>query len=163
MDSESESFNRVKYYFPSKTIGNSSSIIPTQKEVIRFFLYEPIDSFTPIDYTTQSEVEPSSALIGMLNLLIENQRRDLLNNNELLQYINLINDMIKRNYRGVTFIEHSFYKDPEIPNQEQICFEIHITAEPSEIIGDQKKFYKELIKSVPSDKRKFFTFTYRVS
>ena len=100
------------------------------------------------------------------NVIVEEQKQDLLNIyqiNGLSQYVYMIDDMINENYRGVNFIEHSLLKDPEIPNHEQICFEIYLTSEPDEAIEDQRKFYKALIKLIPSDKRHFFTFTYRVS
>jgi hypothetical protein len=100
------------------------------------------------------------------NVIVEEQKQDLSNIyqiNGLSQYVNMVDDMINENYRSVNFIEHSLLEDPETPKHEQICFEVYITSEPDDIIEDQKKFYKALIKLIPSDKRQFFTFTYCVS
>jgi hypothetical protein len=100
------------------------------------------------------------------NVVVKDQNQELLSiyqRNDVSQYISVIEDMIRRNYRGITSIEHNFFIDPEIPGREQICFEIYITGDPDNIIEDQKKFYKALIKSISSDIRRHFTFTYKVS
>lgn len=81
----------------------------------------------------------------------------------LSPYIKTLDNMIYETYQGVDFIEHSLLKDPDTPEHEQLCFEIHITGEPDKIIGDQREFYLAFIKQVPREKRHFFTFTYRVS
>ena len=81
----------------------------------------------------------------------------------LSPYIEPVDKMIHRIYRGVDFIEHTLLRDPEAPELKQLCFEIHITGQPDEIIEDQKKFYRALIRQVPREKRRFFTFTYHVS
>ncbi len=76
------------------------------------------------------------------------------------QDIEYIDSVIKKMYRGVKSIEHSLLEDPEIPEKKQICFEIHISAEPSDIISDQKEFYRFLVRNIPADKWKFFVFIY---
>ncbi len=81
----------------------------------------------------------------------------------LSPYIEPLNKMINRAYRGVDLIEHTLLRDPEVPEREQVCFEIHITGKPDEIIEDQREFYRALIKQIPREKRDFFTFTYHVS
>lgn len=81
----------------------------------------------------------------------------------LSPYIKTLDNMIYETYQGVDFIEHSLLKDPDTPEHEQLCFEIHITSEPDKIIEDQREFYLAFIQQVPREKRHFFTFTYRVS
>ncbi len=84
---------------------------------------------------------------------------DMCEKEGLLEYIELVQTMIRSTYRGVQFIEKSLLKDAEAPGQEQVCFEIDIVGDADEIIEDQRKFYRSLIRRVPQHKRRFFTFT----
>jgi len=82
--------------------------------------------------------------------------------NNLFQYIKQVHNTIYETYRGVSFVETKLIEDPEIPNDPKICFEIHLTGEPVQILEDEEKFYVLFFEEVPGEKQHFFTFTYQV-
>lgn len=81
----------------------------------------------------------------------------------LLPYIPLIRDMIHDTYRGVNYIKLERVHDPEAPEYEELCFEIHLTSEPDQVLDDEDAFYDAFFSKIPQDKQESFVLIYRVS
>ncbi|MBC8228189.1 hypothetical protein H8E77_01415 [bacterium] len=93
---------------------------------------------------------------------LDSESQNICLKNNLLPYIKQVHDTIYETYGGVSFVEPKLIEDSEIPNYQKICFEIHLTGEPVQILKDEEKFYVLFLEKVPEEKQHFFTFTYRV-
>lgn len=93
---------------------------------------------------------------------LDSESQNICLENNLLPYIKQVHDTIYETYRGVSFVEPELIEYPEISNYPKICFEIHLTSEPIQILEDEETFYVLFLEKVPEEKQHFFTFTYRV-
>lgn len=93
---------------------------------------------------------------------LDSESQNICLENNLLPYIKQVHDTIYETYRSVSFVEPKLIEDPETPNYKKICFEIHLTGKPVQILEDEEKFYILFLEEVPEEKQHFFTITYRV-
>lgn len=82
--------------------------------------------------------------------------------NGLIPYVEKVDSEIFRVYKNVIMIRHRVLDYGDIPKQERLRFEIHLTGEPEEILQDEKKLYDFLFSQIPDEKQDFFSFTYRI-
>jgi len=97
-----------------------------------------------------------------ISLRLDSEVPNICLENNLLPYIKQVHDTIYETYKGVNFVELKLIGDPDIPNDQKICFEIHLKGEPVQILEDEEQFYVFFLEKVPEEKQHFFTFTYRV-
>ena len=93
---------------------------------------------------------------------LDSKAKNMCLKNDLLLYIKPIYDTIYEAHKGVDSVEVELVEDPEIPNYEKMCFEIHLTGEPTQILEDEKTLYTLFFEKIPEDKEHFFVFTYRI-
>lgn len=155
-----------KHYEPSKSITLWEH--PTEFEVWGDELSEYYVEFVETGeeyYQIGSSTALSETLAEIdehTELLLDEKTKDMCRKHGLLPYIRQIRNRIYDTYQGVSSVEQEGTEDPEIPDCEKVCFEIHLTGEPTQILEDEEKFYAFFFKEVPKEKQQFFTFTYCV-
>ena len=105
---------------------------------------------------------PETELDIPIILPLDEETRNMCIRNGLLPYIQRVDDEIIRVYKNVIAIKHRVLDYGDIPKEERLRFEIHLTGEPEEILKDEKKFHTFLFNQIPEEKQHFFSLTYRI-
>jgi len=96
------------------------------------------------------------------DLQLDEETTEMCIRNGLLPYVEKVDNEIYKVYKNVIMIKHRVLDYGDIPKQERLRFEIHLTGDPEEILKDEKKLHAFLFSQVPKEKQDFFSLTYRI-
>ena len=74
----------------------------------------------------------------------------------------VIENLIRKHFRGIKSIRVGLSRDPEISGYEKVRFDVTLTDTPERILAAESRYDLEFSKYIPEDKQEHFVLTYHV-